>query len=96
LYLWQLARDSSVDNYESIHDHFVGKTVGALTYNSKKSWLLGSAKCRLYITDMVKEMDVGGFIQVVQSPRSAKINKQSNNIVSISPNPVRQNLTIVG
>ena len=75
MYLWQLARDSSVDKYASIHDHFVEKSVGALTYNSEKAWLLSSAKSRLHITDMVKQMDVGSFIQVVQSSQSEKVNE---------------------
>lgn len=81
MYIWQLARDSSVDKYASIHDHFLGMRIGALTYDSEKAWLLSAGKGRLYTTDMVKQMDAGDFIQVVQSPQIEKVNKNRRTIL---------------
>lgn len=81
MYIWQLARDSSVDKYASIHNHFLEKRIGALTYDSEKAWLFSAAKSRLYTTDMVKQMDAGDFIQVVQSPQIEKVNKNRRAIL---------------
>lgn len=66
--MWSLTKDSTIRPFEPIHDHFLSRQIGAITYRPSKALLLSAGKGRLYMTDMQTMRDVGkmDFIQFVQ------------------------------
>ena len=55
-----MEQDSSVSSTAPIHTHFLpDNKVGALSYNSSRSWLLSAGKGRFRMTDMEVLEDVG-------------------------------------